>query len=127
MSKEVIESSGNTKKEVPSGKHAAAPISGIRDNYLRGAVGDFLLEKIREGSDLSVVSAYFTIYAFGALQKRLVEIDRMRFLFGEPRFLQSLDPERTDKKAFKIEDEGLQLANRLQQKTLSARVCRLDY
>jgi hypothetical protein len=77
---------------------------------------------MREGSDLSVVSAYFTIYAFGALQKRLVEVDRMRFLFGEPRFIQSLDPERTDKKAFKIEDEGLQLANRLQQRRL-AREC----
>lgn len=122
MNKEVIESSGDTNKAVPNVKHAAAGISGIRDNYLRGAVGEFLLERMRDGSDLSVVSAYFTIYAFGALQKRLVEIDRMRFLFGEPRFLQSLDPERTDKKAFKIEDEGLQLANRLQQKRL-AREC----
>jgi hypothetical protein len=73
--------------------------SGIRDNYLRGAVGEFLLEKISEGADLSVVSAYFTIYAFAALQKRLAKVDRMRFLFGEPRFIQSLDPERTDKKA----------------------------
>jgi SNF2 family DNA or RNA helicase len=103
---------------------AAATVanSGIRDNYVRGTVGDFLSAKIRAGSDLSVVSAYFTIYAFGALQSRLAEIDRMRFLFGEPRFIQSLDPERTDKKAFKIEDEGLQLANRLQQKRL-AREC----
>ena len=122
MSEEVIESSGNTNKEMRNGKHSAAASSGIRDNYLRGAVGEFLLQKIREGSDLSVVSAYFTIYAFGALQKRLIGIDRMRFLFGEPRFIQSLDPERTDKKAFKIEDEGLQLANRLQQKRL-AREC----
>jgi hypothetical protein len=101
---------------------ATTPVSGIRDNYLRGAVGEFLLDKIREGADLSIVSAYFTIYAFGALQSRLATIDRMRFLFGEPRFIQSLDPERTDKKAFKIEDEGLQLANRLEQKRL-AREC----
>lgn len=110
------------KKQAPNSQRGTAAASGIRDNYLRGAVGDFLLEKLRKGSDLSVVSAYFTIYAFGALQERLSEIDRMRFLFGEPRFLQSLDPERTDKKAFKIEDEGLQLANRLQQKRL-AREC----
>jgi SNF2 family DNA or RNA helicase len=96
--------------------------SGIRDNYVRGTVGEFLSAKIRAGSDLSVVSAYFTIYAFGALQSRLADIDGMRFLFGEPRFIQSLDPERTDKKAFKIEDEGLQLSNRLQQKRL-AREC----
>src|ERR1019366_8018358 len=110
------------KNETLNAAPTAAAGSGIRDNYLRGAVGEFLLQRIGEGSDLSVVSAYFTIYAYGALQKRLAEIDRMRFLFGEPRFIQSLDPERTDKKAFKIEDEGLQLANRLQQKSL-AREC----
>lgn len=97
----------------------ASPVSGIRDNYLRGAVGEFLRQKIRPGSNLSVVSAYFTIYAFGALQRELGEIEGMRFLFGEPRFIKSLDPERTDKKAFKIEDEGLELANRLSQKRLA--------
>lgn len=96
--------------------------SGIRDNYLRGSVGDFLKDTVAPACDLSVVSAYFTIYAYGALQSELADIDRMRFLFGEPRFVQSLDPERTDKKSFKIEDEGLTLANRLNQKRL-ARDC----
>lgn len=110
------------KSETTGIASATATGSGIRDNYVRGTVGEFLRAKIRAGSDLSVVSAYFTIYAFGALQSRLSEIERMRFLFGEPRFIQSLDPERTDKKAFKVEDEGLQLANRLQQKRL-AREC----
>ena len=94
----------------------AAPASGIRDNYSRGSVGDFLREKIRDGSSMSVVSAYFTIYAFDALREELEKIDCMRFLFGEPRFIGSIDPDRTDKKAFKIEDEGLTLANRLEQK-----------
>jgi len=100
----------------------AAPASGIRDNYSRGSVGEFLREKIRDGSSLSVVSAYFTIYAFDALQPELAKIEGMRFLFGEPRFIASLDPDRTDKKAFKIEDEGLTLANRLEQKRV-ARDC----
>ena len=67
----------NGKIDSSSIAPSATASSGIRDNYLRGAVGDFLLERIRDGSDLSVVSAYFTIYAFGALQKRLVEIDRI--------------------------------------------------
>jgi hypothetical protein len=90
-------------------------ISGLRDNYSRGKVGEFLRQKIQSGSTLSVVSAYFTIYAFEALKAQLNSIASLRFLFGEPRFLKSLDPERTDKKAFKIEDDGLQLANRLEQ------------
>lgn len=97
-------------------------LSGIRDNHTRGSVGDFLREKINSGSKLSVVSAYFTIYAFEKLKEQLQSIERMDFLFGEPRFVRSLDPERTDKKAFKIEDEGLSLGNRLEQKRV-AREC----
>ncbi len=43
-------------------------ISGIRDNHSRGSVGEFLRDKIKRGAKLSVVSAYFTIYAFEALK-----------------------------------------------------------
>lgn len=47
--------------------------SGIRDNYHRGNVGDFLKTKIQQGSNLSIVSAYFTIYAYAALKDKLVD------------------------------------------------------
>jgi hypothetical protein len=85
-------------------------------------VGDFLQAKIQPGSTLSIVSAYFTIYAFEALKKQLKGIDSLRFLFGEPRFVKAFDPEKIDKKAFKIEDDGLLLVNRLEQKRV-AREC----
>lgn len=94
---------------------------GIRDNHTRGKVADFLVEKINAGSHLSVVSAYFTIYAYEALSAELDNIGHLKFLFGEPRFIASLDPDKTDKKSFKIEDEGLELANRLQQKEIAQR------
>jgi hypothetical protein len=81
--------------------------SGIRDNHYRGAVADFLKTKIHSGSRLSVVSAYFTIYAYDALRENLDQIEHLDFLFGEPRFISSLDPDKTDKKSFKIEDKGL--------------------
>jgi superfamily II DNA or RNA helicase len=97
-------------------------VSGIRDNHTRGTIGDFLKEKIVAGSKLSFVSAFFTIYAFDALKDHLLNIERMDFLFGEPRFVSALDPERTEKKAFIIEDEGLRLENRLEQKRV-AREC----
>ena len=95
--------------------------SGIRDNRTRGKVAEFLKEKAASGSRLSVVSAYFTIYAYEALSDQLDGIESLQFLFGEPKFIQTLDPEKTDKKAFKIEDEGLELANRLQQKEVARR------
>ena len=94
---------------------------GIRDNHTRGKVADFLVEKINAGSHLSMVSAYFTIYAYEALSAELDGIGHLNFLFGEPRFIASLDPDKTDKKSFKIEDEGLELANRLQQKEIARR------
>ena len=94
---------------------------GIKDNHTRGKVADFLGARLAEGSRLSVVSAYFTIYAYEALSEELERIGSLRFLYGEPRFIAALDPEKTDKKAFKIEDEGLELANRLQQKEVARR------
>lgn len=38
--------------------------SSILDNQGRGKVGDFLKDKILAGSKLSIVSAYYTIYAY---------------------------------------------------------------
>ena len=96
--------------------------SGIRDNHKRGVVADFLKAKIHSGSRLSVVSAYFTIYAYDALREHLDQIDHLDFLFGEPRFIASLDPDKTEKKAFILDGNGLQLANRLEQKRV-ARDC----
>ena len=96
--------------------------SGIRDNHHRGAVSDFLKGKIQSGSRLSVVSAYFTIYAYDALREHLDQIEHLDFLFGEPRFIASLDPDKTEKKAFILDGNGLHLANRLEQKRV-ARDC----
>jgi len=97
----------------------AIPASGIRDNHHRGSVGSFLQGKIQSGSRLSIVSAYFTIYAFEALKAQLTVIEDLQFLFGEPRFVRSLDPDKTDKKSFQIEDDGLQLQHRLEQKRVA--------
>ncbi|MCC3436721.1 MAG: DEAD/DEAH box helicase family protein [Microcoleus sp. PH2017_25_DOB_D_A] len=98
---------------------SSLPKSAIRDNRHRGNVGNFLKAKVEENSTLSIVSAYFTIYAFDALKEQLLGIKSLKFLFGEPRFIKSLDPSKTDKKAFQIEDQGLQLQNRLQQKRVA--------
>jgi ERCC4-related helicase len=95
--------------------------SAIRDNHTHGAVGDFLKEIITPHSEVSIVSAYFTIYAYQQLKNNLNAIHKMRFLFGEPTFIHAMDPEKTDYREFKIEDDKLAipLENRLNQKTLS--------
>ncbi len=98
---------------------SALPDSGIRDNLSRGTVAEFLREKIKHGSKLSIVSAYFTIYAYEGLKPELDGIEELRFLFGEPRFIRTLDPSKTDKKAFDIKDSGLTLQGQLQQRQVA--------
>lgn len=93
--------------------------SGLRDNHTRGTVADFLKEKIQTNSRLSIVSAYFTIYAYDALKDHLESTEHLDFLFGEPSFINRLDPTKTQKKSFIIESNGLELVNKLQQKRVA--------
>ncbi len=95
--------------------------NSIRDNYLGGSVGDFIRETVRDQANLSFVSAYFTINAYEALKANLDQITSLRFLFGEPRFIQQVnDP--TDLKEFRITENGLALSNQLSQRRI-AREC----
>ena len=97
--------------------------TGIRDNHNQGTVGEFLEDSIRSGADLSIVSAYFTIYAYECLQRTLDSIDRLHFLFGEPTYLNEINPN-SAKMEFSIADNSIQIPimKRLQQKKL-AREC----
>lgn len=58
----------------------------VLDNK-KNRVVDELKEELRKGSKLSIVSAYFTIYAYAELKKELSKIDNMRFIFTEPTFV----------------------------------------
>jgi len=103
-------------------EHPEALNSSIRDNHNHGTVGQFLKEKIKDNSDLSIVSAFFTIYAYDALKSELEKINRLRFLYGDPSFTESVDPTKGSKKIFKIEDEDIELKNVLVQRRI-AREC----
>ncbi len=97
-------------------------MSAIRDNYTQGSLGEYLREKIKPESRLAFVSAYFTIYAYERLRLQLDGVHELRFLFGEPSFLSNLDPDKSESKAFILDNSKIELGNRLQQK-LVAREC----
>lgn len=99
----------------------ATVLSTLKDNHKRGKIGDFLRKEINPDSKLSIVSAYFTIYAFEKLKSELIDIQELDFLFGEPTFIKALDPTKTNKKDFKIEDDKLviPLESRLEQKAVA--------
>jgi hypothetical protein len=103
--------------------------SGIRDNHRRDLAADFLKAKMGHGSRPSVVPACFTIHTYEALRDQLGEIDRLDFLFGEPRLIASLDPANTGKKPFSIlkateTNPAADLSPR--EREIDERGCRLD-
>lgn len=57
------------------------------DNKTHGRVIDKLKEDLRIGTKISIISAYFTIYAYEHLRKELQKIDNLRLLFSEPTFI----------------------------------------
>lgn len=59
----------------------------ILDNKNFGKVGDEIKENIKKGSNLSIISAYFTIFAYKELYKELSKVDKVRFIFTEPTFI----------------------------------------
>lgn len=94
--------------------------SSIRDNHKHGAVGDFLKESISKNSEVSIVSAYFTIYAYEKLKSQLNHIKKLRFLFGEPTFIRS-NHDKINPQEFKIEDDKLSIpiTSRMTQSALA--------
>ena len=79
MNKERIVSSSEPQPKLRSPK--------MIDNKLNGRVIDELKNNLRSGSKLSIISAYFTIYAYAELKRELLRIDNMRFLFIEPTYV----------------------------------------
>ena len=97
-------------------------MTAIVDNRTR-RVGDVLRRHIVAGARLSVVSAYFTVYAYQALRGVLEKATHMRFLYGEPRGVSSVDPAEDEARAFRLaEDGGMDLKQALAQRPL-ARAC----
>lgn len=53
-------------------------------------LGDALGESIDDGAKLSIISSYFTVFAYGELKEELSKVDEVRFLFSEPTFVKRM-------------------------------------
>jgi ERCC4-related helicase len=87
------------------------------DNKKNGRVGDVLKHNINENSRLSIISGYFTLYAFAELKKELNKVKDIRLLFNAPTFKNSPFDHRLNG-----EVEEIKFKNQLQQ-TRIAREC----
>ncbi len=96
---------------------SATPV--VIDNRSR-KVGEALREHITPNATLSIVSAWFTIYAFGELRAALESISAVRFLYGDPLAIGEVDPTTSAFKFFRLtDDNGIELAQTLTQKPLA--------
>ena len=69
------------------GRNTILQLPKILDNKQQGRVIDELCTALQPGAKLSVISAYFTIYAYEALKKELSSIEEMRFIFTTPSYV----------------------------------------
>lgn len=59
------------------------------DNKAGGTAVDELRSSMQKSSKLSIISAYFTIYAYAELKRELSQIGSLRFIFTQPTFLKA--------------------------------------
>jgi len=85
-------------------------------------VASFLHKHLKEDSALRLVSAYFTIHAYAGLRHSLEQLKSVRFLFGEPRFIQKINSKDIDFHPFEIRGERIKPSNALKQSAI-ARAC----
>lgn len=63
-------------------------------------VGDELKANFEKGSKMSIISSYFSIYAFKELKKELSKVDELRFIFTDPIFKENTN----EKISFSLEN-----------------------
>lgn len=73
------------------------------DNKKNGTVAAELRNEIGKGSKLSVMTAYFTIFAFSELKKERMKVDQVRFLFTDPVFIKD---EKNETREYYLERNG---------------------
>ena len=90
----------------------------ILDNRLNTVV-DYLRGHLPTAEIFRLVSAYFTIYGYEALQNELHGIKDVRFLFGDPASVGEVDPSEKTQKSFDLIEGQLSPNHALQQKYLA--------
>lgn len=60
------------------------------DNVGKNRLGDALGASIGRDARLSIISSYFTVFAYDELKEELSRVDAVRFLFSEPTFVKRM-------------------------------------
>ena len=74
----------------------------VLDTNKIGAVGEYIKDNAVAGSEISVASPIFTIFAFEELRKVLENSEKFRFLFSEPTFVRDIVANNKEVKEFEL-------------------------
>jgi SNF2 family DNA or RNA helicase len=77
------------------------------DTSKKGAIAQFIKDKVEEGATLYLPSSIFTIYAFNELKDVIKKSNKVKFLFNKPTFIKKI---RTDEK--NVKEFQLQMTDR---------------
>lgn len=94
----------------------------VIDNRDGNTAAEYLKKVMRGATDLSIVSAYFSVHGFDLVKDEIQQIDRVRFLYGDRSSIAEVDPSR-ETKSFALEDGQLTPNQVLEQSGL-ARACK---
>ncbi len=94
--------------------------SCVLDNQA-ATVADYLRRNLRDASAFNLASAYFTIYGYELLAEELNRVDKVRFLFGDPKSVDDPALGANEPKSFDLTERGLEPNHALQQKALAKR------
>lgn len=96
------------------------------NNKNRDTVFNELIDYIKVDSKVSIISGYFSIFAYHSLKDKINKIDNMRFIFTEPSFIKNKDNAET--REYKINqteksifgnDYELKLKNEMKQPAIT--------
>lgn len=73
------------------------------DTTKKGAIAQFIKEKVEEGATIYLPSSIFTIYAFNELKDVIKKSNKVKFLFNKPTFIKKVRTDDKHVKEFKLE------------------------
>lgn len=73
------------------------------DTTKKGAIAQFIKEKVEAGATIYLPSSIFTLYAFNELKDVIKKSNKVKFLFNKPTFIKKIKSDEKNVKEFKLE------------------------
>lgn len=73
------------------------------DTSKKGAIAQFIKDKVQEGATIYLPSSIFTLYAFNELKDVIKKSNKVKFLFNKPTFIKNIKTSEKNVKEFQLQ------------------------